>query len=424
MAEENKPAHEMSPQPLEIIAPSALESLERANVDIQISTARRYPRSPALVKQKMLGLATLDEETAMSCFYVLRRQGKQIEGPSVRMAEIAAMAFGNLRFGARVVANDGRNVTAQGFCHDLENNVLSTMEVKRRITDKDGHTYSDDMQVVTGNAACAIAARNAIFKVIPFALIKPVFQAAKKAAVGDITTLTLRRTQMLAKFGALGVDEKRLVHAIGKAGIEEIGLPEMETLVGIYNAIRDGDQSVEEAFPPVAGSGPAKAPAPANGNGGQQKPAEEEIVIPDWRVVAPHFGRNKKPLGKLKPETLAWFQNLDGNGWQGPKPDPKTGKLSPQDAMFAKAVELSKADAPGGVPKSAAAATAAQPDDSPKGKLRALMAEAKVEEKDLLTHLFGLNLIQQGDTVDKLPEEKVAAIVHDWPSFVGELKHG
>ena len=54
---------------LEVIAPSALESIERANVDIQISTARKYPRKLGIVKQRMLNLATLDEETAASCFY-------------------------------------------------------------------------------------------------------------------------------------------------------------------------------------------------------------------------------------------------------------------------------------------------------------------------------------------------------------------
>lgn len=234
---------------LEVLAPSALESLERASVDIQISTAHKYPRSLTIVKRRMMDLATLDEETAESCFYKLNRQGKNIEGPSIRLAEIAASSFGNLRYGARVIGNDGKQITAQGFCHDLESNVLSTIEVKRRITNKDGRTYSDDMQVVTGNAACAIAARNAIFKVVPFAFVKPIFLAAKQTAVGDITTLADRRTKMLAKFAALGVNEKRVCASVEKAGVEEIGLTELETLIGVYSAVRDGEQTVDEAFP-------------------------------------------------------------------------------------------------------------------------------------------------------------------------------
>lgn len=234
---------------LEVLAPSALESLERAQVDIQISTAHKYPRSLTVVKRRMMDLATLDEETAESCFYKLNRQGKSIEGPSIRLAEIAASSFGNLRYGARVIANDGKQITAQGFCHDLESNVMSTIEVKRRITGKDGRTYSEDMQVVTGNAACAIAARNAIFKVVPFAFVKPIFLAAKQTAVGDITTLADRRTKMLAKFAAMGVNEKRVCASVEKMGVDEIGLTELETLIGVYSAVRDGEQTVDEAFP-------------------------------------------------------------------------------------------------------------------------------------------------------------------------------
>ena len=232
-----------------IIEPTALESLERASVDLQISTARRYPRKLAIVKDRMLSLATLDEETAASCFYRLNREGKAIEGPSVRLAEIAASSYGNLTFGARVVSNNGKLITAQGYCHDLETNVRSVIEVQRRITRRDGSTYSEDMQVVTGNAACSIAARNAIFKVVPFAFVKPIYSAAKAAAVGDLTTLAERRTKMVAKFESLGVPAKKIFESLGKGGLEEIGLNELEHLIGLYGAIRDGDQTIDEAFP-------------------------------------------------------------------------------------------------------------------------------------------------------------------------------
>lgn len=171
-------------QIIELIQPSALESMERAQTDVQITTAKRFPRTLSTVKKNMMEFATLDEETAASCFYTLTRKGrdgaKQIQGPSVRMAEIALSCYQNVRAGARIIANDGKTITAQGVCHDLQNNVSVSVEVKRRITDKSGNAFSEDMQVVTGNAACAIALRNATFKVIPGALIHPVYEAAKK----------------------------------------------------------------------------------------------------------------------------------------------------------------------------------------------------------------------------------------------------
>jgi hypothetical protein len=272
-----------------VTTPTALESLERANIDMQIATAKRYPRSLAVVKKKMLDLATLDQETAASCFYRLNRQGRNIEGPTIRLAEIAVSSFGNLRYGARVISNDKKVITAQGYCFDLESNVMSQVEVQRRITDRNGHTYSDDMQVVTGNAACAIAARNAVFKVVPFAFIKPIFSAAKKAAVGDIKTLVERRTAMLQNFAALGVNDKRVLSAIGKTGIEEIGLAELETLIGLRNAIEDKEQTVEEAFPQII----ARAQVP------KTEPPTEKGLTPEPPTAE---NPSKKKLTRKKKE--------------------------------------------------------------------------------------------------------------------------
>src|SRR4051812_25644236 len=86
---------------LEVIGNEALAQIERASIDCQVGTARKWPRNFPAVKTKMRSLATLDEETAASCFYKLKRQGKSIEGPSIRMAEIALSCFGNMRAGAR-----------------------------------------------------------------------------------------------------------------------------------------------------------------------------------------------------------------------------------------------------------------------------------------------------------------------------------
>lgn len=274
---------------LEIMGGDALAQIIRAETDTQITTAKRYPRDFSASKRKMLSLATLDEETAAGCFYKLNRQGKTIEGPSVRMAEIAISCFGNIKAGARVIANDGKTVTAQGFCHDLENNVAVSVEVKRRITDKAGRTYSDDMQVVTGNAACAIAFRNAAYKVVPMALIKPVYEAAKKCAVGDLRTLADRRTAALKYFSSLGVNEKQVLGYLGKSAVDGIDLGDVENLIGLSTAIKEGSTTVDEAFSEksVAGHVVQITPAiPAAADAlldGPPEPAQE----PRRRTVAP-----------------------------------------------------------------------------------------------------------------------------------------
>lgn len=238
----------------EAIQPHVAELVERAQIDIQIATARKYPRDLARVKKKMLDFATLDEDTAESCFYSVPREGKTIQGPSVRLAEIAVACYGNLRAAARIVDNDGKTITSQGVCHDLESNTLISMEVKRRITTKAGKTYSEDMQVTAGNAANAISFRNAVFKVIPGALWKTVYDEARRVAVGDATTLTAKRDKFIHRLNSMGVQTPMILAKLEKSSIENIGLADLEILIGLGTAIKDGDITIEDAFRPKEGS--------------------------------------------------------------------------------------------------------------------------------------------------------------------------
>ncbi len=233
------------------VQPQALELIQKAEIDMQIATAKKYPRDLAKVKRRMLDFATLDEETAESCFYTLSRSGKTIQGPSVRLAEIAVACYQNLRAASRVIDNNGRVITCQGACHDLENNTLISVEVQRRITDRNGKTYNEDMQVVAGNAGNSIAFRNAVFKVVPGALLKPVYEAAKRVAVGDASTLTTRREKVVSRLNSMQVDTPRILSKLGKSSIENIGLEDLEILIGLGTAIKDGDTTVDESFPAV-----------------------------------------------------------------------------------------------------------------------------------------------------------------------------
>ncbi len=275
---------------IQVIETSALETIERAQVDVQISTAHKYPRTLSKVKSAMLSFATLDVETAAGCFYTLPGRkggdGKPIQGPSVRMAEIALSTYGNIRAGARVVGDDGKMLTIQGVCHDLESNTCVTVETKRRITTKDGRRFSDDMVVMTGNAGCSIALRNATFRVVPLALVKPIYEAAKKTAIGDSKTLVQRRAAAIEHFVKMGVVKEKVFAALGVKSLDDIDLDHVGVLIGYANAIKDGDTSVDEVFnpkpePTVAGLGEALGKA----NGGATPPVEVPAVDREKLIV-------------------------------------------------------------------------------------------------------------------------------------------
>lgn len=237
---------------IEIKQADVLQAINKSEIDIQVATAKQYPRNIPDVLNKISTYATMDTETASDCFYVLRRSGSggstTVEGLSVRMAEIIAGAWGNLRVQTRIVGNDGRTITAQGICHDLETNVAVSVEVKRRITDKYGKTYSEDMQVVTGNAASAIAFRNAVLKVVPKAVTKRVIEGVKQVALGQSLDLETSRQKMLEYFGKLGVTKEMILNYLNLKKVEEIDKEAVFELRATANAIKEGTTTVQETF--------------------------------------------------------------------------------------------------------------------------------------------------------------------------------
>ena len=244
----------MENQVIQVSQVEALEAINRSEVDIQISTAKRYPRNVESALNRIRTYATMDAETAEECFYALRRgkgnDAQVIEGISVRLAEIIAGAWGNLRVQTRIVGNDGRTITAQGICHDLETNFAASVEVKRKITDKTGRTYSEDMQVVTGNAASAIAFRNAVLKVVPKAVTAKVIKEVKEVAMGQSIDLETKRQNMLAYFARLGVGQDQILQYCGVEAVDRIDAAMVFELSGVKNAIKEGTTTVQEVFAP------------------------------------------------------------------------------------------------------------------------------------------------------------------------------
>ncbi|MDE2022032.1 MAG: hypothetical protein KGI71_03975 [Patescibacteria group bacterium] len=237
-----------------------LALLNKGEIDMQISTAHKYPRSVVQFRNEVLQMVTLNEKVAGECIYALPRDGKTIEGPSARFAEVVASAWGNGRAGARVVSDQGDFVTAQGVFHDLQRNVAITYEVQRRITNKAGKRFGADMIAVTANAACSIALRNAILKGIPKAFWADMYDSARQTAMGDVKTLANRRADALAAFLKYGVSNDQVFAKLGIAGAEDITLEHLLLLRGMLTAIKDGDTTPEQAFA-IDGEAPKAAQA-------------------------------------------------------------------------------------------------------------------------------------------------------------------
>jgi len=238
----------------ELQAQDVVYSQDKASIDMQISTAKAYPRNVKRALDNAIIMATMDVETASTCSYSLPRGGKTISGASVHLAKILAQTWGNLRIEAKVVNIDQKHVTSQAVAFDLENNLAIKVEVKRSISDRNGKRFNDDMITVTGNAGNSIALRNAVLSVIPKAIVDKVYNEAKKTITGDIsdkTKLMAKRKQVLDGFkDVYGVAEAEVLKVIGKASIDHIDSDNLVTLIGIAQAIKDGDTTVDDMFRP------------------------------------------------------------------------------------------------------------------------------------------------------------------------------
>ncbi len=232
----------------------AIEHIERAAIDVQITTAHQYPRSIQQFKNRALEMVTMDEETAQSCIYrrPVGKEGRKMiyaEGKSVRMAEIVGSCYTNLRVGSMIIELKDRYVKARGMAHDLESNFAASSEVIESFVKKDGTLYSERMKITVAKAALAKARRDATFHVVPGALCKTLEDAGRKAAIGTKSTLSQRRAKLLDWINKADISPDRVYDALGIKGIEDVGLKELETVTGIKTAIKSGDTTIDEAFP-------------------------------------------------------------------------------------------------------------------------------------------------------------------------------
>lgn len=311
-----------------------------ASIDRQIATAKHYPRNLTGAMATCRAMASMSVAVADSCEYALPRDGKQITGPSARFAEILAYNFGNCRVEGRIIEIDKKHVTAQGVFHDLEGNGAISVEVKRRITNKSGQTYGDDMIQTTCQAAISIARRNAILAGIPEALWLEAYEAAQEAKLGSKADLPQRIKALLKAFEDLGVAPQRVLEKAGYEEADQFTANKLAYFRSVYVAIKEGHQTLEEAFPRKAE--PGKRPTlddlaeePESGNKMLTPEQMEEHLRQSGEEAA------KRRQDQESEETLRRLEEEAEN-----QPKAKKAKPAPKDAPAPTAAPAASPDLP------------------------------------------------------------------------------
>lgn len=236
---------------------------DKAVIDMQIATAKRYPRNIRRAVENAITVATMDKDTAESCTYMLPRSEKQISGKSVHLARIIAQTWGNMRLESKVIAIEEKQVVAQAIGIDLETNLGIKVEVRKRITDKQNRRFSEDMIAVTCAAASATAFRNVVYNVVPKNITDKVYDAAMDYLTGDLSDATKLMTERRKIFdrimSAYNVTEAEILASVKKELIEHVGKEELIILIGFGTSIKEGNSTIEKIFRPKPERGQTSA---------------------------------------------------------------------------------------------------------------------------------------------------------------------
>lgn len=370
---------------LEVVAPSALESIQRAEIDMAITTAKKYPRDVAQSIKTCRELSLRNSAVAATCNYSVPRAGKRIIGPSVHFARIVAYSWGNSTAVARVVGCDRQNAHLQGVFHDLQTNFRIGIEMDWPVQAPHNDTperWLDQMNLAKRGGA-AVALRSAIFNVIPLVLFQDIAEDAKKIAIGEGKTFLESRNAAVSACKALGINQEQIYRTLEVGGLESITTDHLIYLHALLQSIKDGTNSVVDLF-------------------GTGDPTPPKTVT----AQVPQRGRPRKEPEPAKEET-------------GPETKPAKTKTEPPPAEEPKKQEPAKSEQTSAKPDKAESASKKTVDQASHGsaleQVRARIAQHNISEAQLLGWLCDLGTVKDDVTsLEGVNDKWINMVINDW----------
>lgn len=217
-------------------------ALAGAILDKRIATARSFPRSVSTFKRTATELLQQDVETARSAEYAKPVGGGKVTGPSVRLAELAAMCWTNLEVEIMEPIVGEKSVTVQAFAWDLEKNYRAPGIATTSILNRDGVRYAQHMIETTCAATASKARRNAILAVIPRAYVTDLLEAAKKVASQNMPPLEKVRADWLEWFARNHrITNAQVFAYLEVEGADDITAEQCNELAAVVTAIKEGE---------------------------------------------------------------------------------------------------------------------------------------------------------------------------------------
>ena len=262
-------------------ASTALAAQAKALVEARYLVALHRPRDMDTVREKLMKDCKRPG-FARSAIYN-KPIGKGIEGPSIRLAEAAIRAMGNIVVDSTTTYEDHEKRIVKVSVCDLESNVTypadvtiqKTVErnstkpgdniVRERIGSRSQKVYvieaTDDDILNKANALISKAVRTLGLRLLPGDILDDcLWQCKETQRNADAQDPDTAKIQLFDAFGAMGVKVSNLKEWLGHDGAA-LTPKELGELRGIYSALRDGEITWREIMDAKNPKDTAKADA-------------------------------------------------------------------------------------------------------------------------------------------------------------------
>ncbi len=238
---------------------NVLQSAEEARaiqeVQAALTVAKRFPRDTTACIARIRA-ACRREGLAKVAFYSYTR-GKPVTGVTIRLMEVIAVNWGNIRFGLRELSQSPGVSEIEAFAWDVETNTMDVRVFKvqhARFSHEHGLRALTDPRDVYEHIANygARRLRSCLEHVIP----SDVIEAAKEQCLATLAGGDDKgKKSMIDRMRALidvlardyGVTAERIAayfeHPLDQCTYDEFG-----QLHGIYNSLKDGEATASELF--------------------------------------------------------------------------------------------------------------------------------------------------------------------------------
>lgn len=231
---------------------AASSDQQRAITEVQAAMmiARMNPRDTIAAMDRILN-ACARPTLADAAVYTYGKGGTDVSGPSIRLAEAMAQAWGNMQFGIRELDQRNGESTVQAFAWDIETNTRRevTFQVPHIRYTRSGAKKLEDprdiYEMVANQGSRRL--RACILAVIPGDVTEAAVNQCEITMKTKADTSPEAMQKMVGAFGAFGVTKEQIEKRIQRR-LDAIQPAQVVSLKKIYASLRDGMSSAADWF--------------------------------------------------------------------------------------------------------------------------------------------------------------------------------